>query len=351
MTSRRENVLRAVRFEKPEYIPMNFAINGACWHHYPPDALPELMAEHRFLFPDFKPAAQPAAPEYAPWQRAGKPYTDAWSCVWETTDDGITGTVTGHPLATWDAFPAYTPPDPQKSNGLEPLDWDRIGQDLRRAKTEGRLAAGGLRHGHTFMTLANIRGYANLLYDMVDNEPRLHRLIHLLEEFNLATVRNFLNHSVEWMSYPEDLGMQCGPMVAPEHFRKFIQPSYRRLMAPACAAGCVVHMHSDGDIRDLLPDLVEGGVEVINLQDLVNGIDWIREKCKGRMCVDLDLDRQRITRFGTPAQVDALILEAVRKLGAREGGLMMVFGLYPGTPLENIKALMDAMEKYAGYYA
>ena len=29
---------------------------------------------------------------------------------------------------------------------------------------------------------------------------------------------------------------------------------------------------------------------------------------------------------------------------------MMIFGLYPGTPLENVKALMDSMEKYMGYY-
>ncbi len=39
------------------------------------------------------------------------------------------------------------------------------------------------------------------------------------------------------------------------------------------------------------------------------------------------------------------------KLGRREGGLMMVYGLYPGVPLENVAALMDAMETYAGYYA
>ncbi len=30
---------------------------------------------------------------------------------------------------------------------------------------------------------------------------------------------------------------------------------------------------------------------------------------------------------------------------------MMIYGLYPGVPLENAAALMDAMEKYATYYA
>ncbi len=39
----RENVLRAIRFEKPDYIPMAFRINGACWHHYDQNALQDLM--------------------------------------------------------------------------------------------------------------------------------------------------------------------------------------------------------------------------------------------------------------------------------------------------------------------
>ena len=38
-------------------------------------------------------------------------------------------------------------------------------------------------------------------------------------------------------------------------------------------------------------------------------------------------------------------------LGSKEGGLMMLHGMYPGVPLENVRALMDAMERYAPYYA
>ena len=110
-------------------------------------------------------------------------------------------------------------------------------------------------------------------------------------------------------------------------------------------------MHSDGDIRSLIDDIIEGGVEVINLQDLVNGVDWISEELAGKVCIDLDIDRQNITRFGTPAQIDALIREEVEKIGTKQGGLMMIYGLYPDIPLENIKALMDAMEKYATFYS
>jgi hypothetical protein len=83
----------------------------------------------------------------------------------------------------------------------------------------------------------------------------------------------------------------------------------------------------------------------------VNGVDWIAAHLAGRVCIDLDVDRQSVTRFGTPAQIDALIREEVEVLGSREGGLMMIHGLYPGVPLGNVKALMDAMERYSTYYS
>jgi len=351
MTTRRENYLRAVRFERPEVIPVHFHVNEACWHHYPQEALKELLATHPMLFPDYEKPEGKVEPTYLPWQRAGEPFTDSWGCVWETTDDGITGSVIRHPLETWDAFEGYTPPDPEHDFGWGSVDWRIEAERIRKQKADGRLATGGLPHGHTFMRLMYIRGYENLLYDMTDDDPRLARLIDTVETLNLSVVRRYIAYGAELMGYPEDLGMQQGPMLSPEQFHRYIKPSYERLMAPAREAGCIVHMHSDGDIRTLIDDLAESGVEVINLQDLVNGIDWIAGRLAGRICIDLDVDRQRITRFGTPAEVDALIREEVAKLGSREGGLMFTAGIYPGIPLDNIRALMDALEKYATYYS
>ncbi len=346
----RENILRAVRFEKPERIPMTFHINAACWHHYPPAALMELMVVHPMLFPDFA-SSERIELEYDPTSRAGAPYTDGWGCVWETTDDGITGTVTGHPLASWEGFDSYSPPDPENSSGRDSLDWDQVTAAYRQARERGRLTCGGLPHGHTFMTLMYMRGYEQLIFDMADEEPRLRELLQMIEEFNLSLVQYYLDLGVEWMGYAEDLGMQVGPMISPAHFRHYIKPVYRRLIAPARRAGCIIHMHSDGDIRTLVDDLIEDGVEVINLQDLVNGIDWIGQRLAGKVCIELDIDRQQITRFGTPQEVDGLIRREVEELGSAEGGLMMIYGLYPGVPLKNISALMDAMEKYASYYS
>ena len=344
----KENYLRVVRFERPDYIPMSFCINDACYDAYPQEALFELMETHPLLFPDFKKPALPYKPDYARVARKDEPYKDDFGCVWTTTCDGITGTVTGHPLADWEAFRTYRFPDPDHCTGIGPIDWQKVKE--RIAATPESIHIGGLRHGHTFLQLCDLRGYENLIFDMMDEEPLLNELIAGLEQFNLSTVQHYLDCGVDVMPYAEDLGMQVGPMLSPENFCRYIKPSYRRLMQPAKDKGLIVHMHSDGDIRLLADDLVDSGVQILNLQDLVNGIDWIRDRFAGRICIDLDIDRQNVTRFGTPEDIDRLIRQEVTSIGSRAGGLMMIFGLYPGTPLENVKALMDSMERYMGYY-
>ena len=348
-SSTRENLLKTIRFERPDYIPMTFHINEACFDAYDPDTLFELMEQHPFLFPDFK-KPEHFERTYAPNARKDEPYTDAFGCVWTTAMNGIVGSVHTHPLTDWADYENYVFPDPEKTNGLIPIDWNAFETKCKSDKAAGIMTYGDLRHGHTFLQLCDLRGYENVLFDMMDEEPLLDDLISRLEAFNLAQIEHFLKADVDMVRIPEDLGMQTGPMLSVDNFVRYIKPSYQRMIAPVKKAGKIVHMHSDGDIRLLIDHIIDGGVDVINLQDLVNGIDWIGGRFRGRTCIDLDIDRQSITPFGTPEQIDALIRKEVEKIGCREGGLMMIYGLYPGVPLENVKALMDAMERYAFYY-
>lgn len=349
-SSSRDNLLRAIRFEKPDYIPMTFHINTACWNYYEQDALLDLMADHPFLFPDFQRPQTPLKLEYDDVARAGQPYVDDFGCRWETAVDGIVGSVHVHPLADMSRYPGYRFPDPEKSTGLRAIDWAEFEAEVAAQKAQGLMTYGDLRHGHTFQQLCDIRGYVDALVDLSDEEPDTLELLDRLGQFNLAQIRHFLKADVDMIRIPEDLGMQTGPMICPVLFREYIKPIYQRMLEPVRAAGKIIHMHSDGDIRTLVDDIIEGGVDVINLQDRVNGVEWIGEKFRKRTCVDLDIDRQKITPFGTPEEIRRYIRHCIQTVGCPEGGLMMIYGLYPGVPLENVKALMDAMTQYAGFF-
>lgn len=339
-----DNVRRAIRFERPERIPVNFVINDACWTNYPPDWLAEQIERHPLVFHGRKAPALPYTPDYALVARRDAPYTDDFGCVWVTAENGITGTVKGHPLAEIGRLKDYRFPDPAVCMGIGPVDWEAEKRRLRAAREAGDFVFAGLRHGHTFLQLSDMLGYEQLLFAMEDEEPWLGPLIDGVEEFNRGILERYLAIGVDLFAFPEDLGMQRGPMLSPENFRRWIKPSYTRLMRRAREAGTAIHMHSDGDIRALAADLVGSGVEVLNLQDLVNGIEWIRENYRGKLCVELDVDRQSVTRFGSPALVRELIRTEIDRLSTPEGGLMFVYGLYPGIPRENAEALLDALE-------
>jgi uroporphyrinogen decarboxylase len=343
------NYLKAVHFDHPEWIPMSFHVNSACWDHYPPGALEDLMQSHPLLFPG-RPRETGAPVVHGLAARVDEPYTDPWGCIWQTTVDGIVGTVHNHPMADLTKVEGYEPPDPAVTDGFSGIDWGGVHRRFRDTRRNGGLARAGLPHGHTFLRLINLCGYENALLALVDDDPRLRKLLGMIESFNTEVVRRYVDCGAKLMAYPEDLGMQNGPMISPDLFVRHIQPIYRRMIEPARAAGCIIHMHSDGDIRTLAHHLIKGGVEILNLQDLVNGVEWIREKLFGRVCIDLDIDRQKITRYGTPDDIDRLIRTEVETLSTPAGGLTMIHGLYPGVPLENVKALMDAMERYASFH-
>ncbi len=340
----RENYLKAVRFENPDWIPVSFCINGAVYNAYPHDLIFDCLESHPFLFPGFVRPNDSFAPTFQGDCKKDVPFTDEFGCVWLTKIDGIRGAVIKHPLYDWDNYSTYQFPS------LPSTDWDKFKKDGEELKKGGHIFGVGLPHGHTFLRLSDIRGYQNLLYDMADEEPLLSDLINKIEDYNYWFISNWIKCDVDMIGYAEDLGMQKGPLISPSLFKKYIKPSYTRLMKPARDKGIIIHMHSDGDIRTLADDLIYGGVDVINLQDLVNGIDWIASNFAGRICVDLDIDRQSVITYGTAKQINQLIHEEVTKIGSKKGGLTMVYGWYPGVPIENIIALMDALEKYAFYY-
>jgi len=106
-----------------------------------------------------------------------------------------------------------------------------------------------------------------------------------------------------------------------------------------------VRLHTDGRVMEVADQLLEAGVNILNIQDRVNGLENIERLLKGRVCIDLDIDRQHLIPYGTPAQIREYVREVVRRLGSERGGLMLYAEVHPPTPLENIEALAQALSE------
>ena len=107
-------------------------------------------------------------------------------------------------------------------------------------------------------------------------------------------------------------------------------------------------MHTDGQIYEIMPDLMECGASIINPQFSANGLDNLERVCKGRIPINLDLNRQMFP-FATPAQIREHVRECVERLYLPAGGLGLNIELNYEVPLENFAAVYDAVRLYRGY--
>lgn len=350
MLSYRENYLRNVRLQQPEWIPASVGCSLASLDDWR-EEMEAVMAQYPELFPDFVPGAIDYQNlDFGPANTVGADFVDAWGCTWRTSRNGIEGVVIKGPLASWDDYAGYQVPDPMIQADRGPADWDAVGQAIRQCGAEGNLTFGGLAHGFLFLRLQYLRGFENAMCDMADDEPRLLDLIGRIDRHSLAIVEKYLSFGVDVMELPEDLGAQKSLIISPAQFRRWIKPSYARLVKPCHEKNTLVYIHSDGYIMDLIDDLLDVGMDIINPQDLCNGIDNLARELKGRACISLDIDRQSVIPYGSRQDIFDLIGEEVRKLGSPMGGLELGAGIYPPTPPKNVAALCEALRKYRTWW-
>ena len=340
------NLLKAMYFKKPAWVPCRIHILPAAWLKHR-EALEDLVLRHPKVFPQFKKGSVDYNSDgFAPLAKG--PTTDRWGTVWGSTARGMSSHVIDVPLANWDAFDEWRKnvPDPLTEGDSGPgPDWDAEAKHLSDNKGWGNIGwAGILNHGFFFMRLTYLRGFENLLMDFAVDDPKVHELIAILEDYCVTVTRKHIECGTEAAFFAEDLGMQTSLPISPEMWRKFVKPSYEKIMGQCRDRDIPILMHSDGHILEIIPDLVDVGVTMINPQIRANGLAGLVEVAKGRVGIDLDLDRQ-LFPFATPAGIEAHITEAFEALYMDEGGLVLTAECAPDVPLENIEAICITMEK------
>ncbi len=341
-----ENLLRVIQFEHPRWIPASVSLLDATWRVHR-EALEELVLRHPRVWPGFVAGSRDYDAIAAAPNRADGSLFDAWGCRWENIFAGMAGQVLGHPIEDWSDLDSYRPPDLLAVDDWgTPRDWDAVARALDANEKNGGLRAGsGLHHGFMFMRLYYLRGFENLMIDIGTADPRLETLIAMVLEQNQRVVDRYIELGVEYMSFGDDLGNQVNLPISPASWREYIGPCYAQLYGACRDAGAHVYMHSDGDIKAIIPDLVSYGVTMINPQIRANGLEHLERICKGEISVALDLDRQ-LFPFATPEELDAHVRGAVETLALPEGGLRVSAEIAPDVPLANIEAIYVAFERY-----
>jgi hypothetical protein len=340
---RAANYLKAVRFDSPSWVPCSVWLLPATWMEHR-EGLQEVVLAHPRLFPGFRKGSRDFDAVDSPTYQLGR-HTDCWGCIWENIRRGMEGAVHEHPLADWEAMRQWRPPDPQRDALFGPRDWNAVARGLAAARERGDVAGcGPLPHGFFYMLLYYLRGFENFMLDLATDEPRLMELIRIVQGYNAFVIGRCLELGAEMIYLGEDLGLQKSLPMSPAMWRRYIKPSYERMLGQCRNRNVPVYLHSDGHILEIIPDLLETGVRVLNPQVGANGLDGLKRVAKGKVCINLDLDRQMFP-FATAGQIEQHIGQCHETLYDPRGGLMLVAECGPDVPLETIELICATLEK------
>lgn len=164
----------------------------------------------------------------------------------------------------------------------DPHRWAGFAADVAHLKGRGEFTVGwvnGFFSGcHYFF-----RDYQDLLADLLLEPELVERLLARLGDWNLRAARHMLEAGVDCIGFCDDMGSSTSLLFSPALYRRFFLPWHAALAEVVHGAGGVLHMHSHGNINEILDDIVGTGVDMLNPLDSADGMDVgaIRERHPG----------------------------------------------------------------------
>ncbi len=196
-----------------------------------------------------------------------------------------------------------------------------------------------------------LRGFDRFLMDLAGDPRSAHRLLDQLTEVHLANLERFLTALgpyIDIIQMGDDLGTQTGPQFSPQMYREFFLPRHKQIYtAVKQHSDAFVFMHNCGGVYELIPMLIEAGVEILNpVQTSARNME--PERLKREFGRDLcfwggGCETQSTLVHGTPAQVIEEVKRRVEVFGAGGGYVFtQVHNILSDVPPQNVVAMLEA---------
>lgn len=173
--------------------------------------------------------------------------------------------------------------------------------------------------------LRGLMGFENLMVAMYDDRERFAALLDRLTDMTVDVVRTYAElggvHGV--MSW-DDWGLQTSLQINPVCWRELFKPRYARIVDACHDAGMHYALHSCGFIWAIIPDLIEIGVDVLQIdQPRLMGVDRLADAFGGKICFWNCVDIQWSTsREADPAEVRREPAHMIERFGRHRGGFI-----------------------------
>jgi len=233
-----------------------------------------------------------------------------------------------------------------------PVNSKELSEGAKRLRTGTDRAIIGLFGGNLFEVGHFLYRNDQFMMMLAAEPQHAHRFLDKLVELHLANLERFLaavGEHIDIILFGDDLGMQTGPMMSPKMYCEFFKPRHKLLWNRAKELAEVkVMLHCCGGVRELMPHLIEAGLDAINpVQISCSGMNAAELKAEfgseltfwGGGC-----DTRDVLPNGTPQQVAEHVRKQVETLSPGGGFVFQqVHNILANVPPENIAAMFNAV--------
>jgi uroporphyrinogen-III decarboxylase len=229
--------------------------------------------------------------------------------------DGTMGQPTGPTIADLEAQDDFPFPDPRN-----PRRFDEALEFMKKYPGKYYVASLCL-SGFTVMTF--LRGFEETLIDLYEEPALIGRLADRVFGFEEEIIRQAASKGFHAIGFFDDWGTQDRLIISPDKWREFFKIRYKHQFDLCHELGMDVYFHCCGYITDIIEDLVEIGVDILNLsQPNLFDIKEIGRKFGGKTCFLCPISYQTTSLSGTKDEIYAAAKEMIVSFGSFDGGFI-----------------------------
>jgi len=188
----------------------------------------------------------------------------------------------------------------------------------------------------------------NALMDMLLEETFTFELYDKIYEHHMEVLENILSYDFEAVYFGDDWGQQNGLIMGPDLWKKYIKQPMKEMFDKIKSNGKKIILHSCGDLRTIMDDLVDIGLDVYNtVQPEIYDLKELKNKYGNHLTFYGGISTQQFLPYATAQDTYTMSKETL-KIMSKGGGYIFspTHSVTDDIPVNNIDAMIHAVTDF-----
>ncbi len=257
---------------------------------------------------------------------------DRWGIGISHESDGLC--IRKSPLNSEEKIRSFRIPEPDI-----PGNFSQAAQDLEKFSGDQLVICAG--YLGIFEKCWMLMGFDNFMMNIALQPKLVESLLDKITEYKIQVARNIVKLGFKCAHTGDDFGTQKGLLISREMWRKYLKPRLAQEWEIFKSAGLPIIHHSFGNITEIIPDMIDIGLDVLEPVQPVMDLKYLKNEFGKDLVFYGGIDTQELLPYGQPADIREMAAKTIHTLG--KGGGMIISPsqeIMSDVPLENVVALV-----------